>query len=199
MSADARAKALSALARSQVTETAVGDTRHRIAETTLEAIRPAVVPGVTMLGADGHPTTAVYTDPLSPEIDEAQYREGIGPVPRRLAGKAIVRIGHMDAARDHYPGFAAACLPHRMLSIPSMPILGGGVSIGALNLYAHGAEAFDDDAESVASDLAGAAGSCLCQRVRLPERRRAQREPQPGDAVPRGHRAGRAYPHGPVA
>lgn len=40
-----------------------------------------------------------------------------------------------------------------------MPILGGGVSIGALNLYAHGAEAFDDEAESVASDLAGAAGS----------------------------------------
>lgn len=78
MSADARAKALSALARSQVTETAVGDTRHRISETTLEAIRPAVVAGVTMLGADGHPTTVVYTDPLSPEIDEAQYREGIG-------------------------------------------------------------------------------------------------------------------------
>ena len=55
MSADARAKALSALARFHVTR---DDCRRHL--------RRAA--GITMLGADGHPTTAVYTDPLSPEI-----------------------------------------------------------------------------------------------------------------------------------
>jgi hypothetical protein len=70
MSSDPRAKALSALARFQVTETTVGDTLHRIAEITLEAIPTAAVAGVTMLGDDGRPTTAVFTDSLSPEIDE---------------------------------------------------------------------------------------------------------------------------------
>ncbi|HEX9969464.1 MAG TPA: hypothetical protein VGB03_04935, partial [Acidimicrobiales bacterium] len=76
---DPRAKALSALARFQVTEVSVGDTLHRIAEITQEAIPAAAVVGMTMLGDDGQPTTAVYTDEDSPEIDDAQYREGKGP------------------------------------------------------------------------------------------------------------------------
>lgn len=161
MSADPRAKALSALARFQVTEMTVGETLHRIAELTLEAVPHAAVAGLTMLGEDGRPTTAVYTDARSPEIDDAQYREGKGPCLDAWRQTRTVRIPFIDTVRDLYPAFAAACDDHDVQSTLSMPILSGDVSIGALNLYAQQAAAFDDDDEAVASDLAGAAGSVL--------------------------------------
>jgi GAF domain-containing protein len=161
MSADPRAKALSALARFQVTQTTVGETLHRIAEITVEAIGPAAFAGITMLGDDGRPTTAVYTDTLSPEIDEAQYRDGTGPCLDAWREKRVVRVDHPDAVVDRYPGFAAACIDHGVLSSLSLPIIGGDVSMGALNLFAHQPRAFDADAEAVGADLAGAAGAVL--------------------------------------
>jgi len=58
----------------------------RIAVITLEAVPAAAVAGMSMLGEDEQPTTAVYTDEESPEIDAAQYREGA--LLGRLAGQA---------------------------------------------------------------------------------------------------------------
>ena len=55
---DARAEALSALARFQVTETTLGEALQRIAEITLEGIAAADVVGMSMLGENGRPTTA---------------------------------------------------------------------------------------------------------------------------------------------
>ena len=66
---DPRAEALSALARFQVTETTVAEALHRIAEITRDAVTAADVVGMSMLGDDGQPTTAVYTDPDSPAIE----------------------------------------------------------------------------------------------------------------------------------
>jgi transcriptional regulator with GAF, ATPase, and Fis domain len=161
MSADARAKALSALARFQVTDTSVGDTLQSIAEITLEAIPAAAVAGLTMLGDDGQPTTAVYTDVLSPEVDEAQYRHGKGPCLDAWRERHVLRIDRMEDVAAKYPGFVAACVDHEVRSTLSMPIVGGEVSMGALNLYAHTAAAFDADAETVGAELAGAAGAVL--------------------------------------
>ena len=39
-----------------------------------EAMPSAAIVGITMLGEDGQPTTAIYTNPESPEMDAAQYR-----------------------------------------------------------------------------------------------------------------------------
>src|SRR3954462_13298895 len=94
---DPRAKALSALARFQVTETTVGETLQRIAEITLEAVPAAAIAGMTMLGDDGKPTTAVYTDHDSPEIDEAQYREGKGPCLDAWRQKRPLRVEQVSA------------------------------------------------------------------------------------------------------
>src|SRR3954453_12076262 len=98
MSSDARAKAFTALARFQVAEATVGDTLNRIAEITLEVMPSASVAGMTMLGSDEQPTTAIYTDPDSPEIDEAQYREGKGPCLDAWREKRVFLIGRVE---DH--------------------------------------------------------------------------------------------------
>lgn len=82
---------------------------------------------------------AVYTDPDSPEIDAAQYREGKGPC--------------LDAWR--------ACADHGVASTLSLPMIAGESSIGAMNLYSRVHDGFGPDDEDVGMDLAAAAASVL--------------------------------------
>src|SRR3954469_22230945 len=112
---DPRSRALSALTRFQVTETSVGETLQQIAEITVEAVSAAAVAGMTMLGEDGQPTTAVYTDEDSPEIDEAQYRNGNGPCLDAWRHKRVIRVADVDACTGEYGAFAEACRAHGVL------------------------------------------------------------------------------------
>src|SRR3954451_17282959 len=161
MSLDARAKALSALARFQVADSTVGDTLDRIAVITLEALTAAAVAGMSVLGEDEQPTTAIYTDEESPEIDAAQYREGKGPCLDAWRYNRVIRVDRVEDWAETYPGFVTACADHGVLSTLSLPMVSGGVAIGALNLYARVADGFDGDDEAVGVDLAGAAASVL--------------------------------------
>jgi transcriptional regulator with GAF, ATPase, and Fis domain len=161
MAVDPRAKALSALARFQVADGTVGDTLNRIAEITLEAMPSASIVGMTMLGDDEQPTTAIYTNPESPEIDAAQYREGKGPCLDAWRTKRVFRVDRVEECADEYPAFAAACKEHGVLSTLSLPMISGDVAVGAMNLYADVPEGFSDDDEAMGVDLAGAAGSVL--------------------------------------
>jgi len=158
---DPRAAALSALARFQVTETTVGEALHRIAEITLDAIPTAEIVGMSMLGADARPTTAVYTDAKSPAIDEAQYRDGKGPCLDAWRHNAVFRIDRVEDAAEEYPGFAAACLEHGVLSTLSLPMAAGDVAVGAVNLYSRIHDGFGEGDESVGLDLAAAGAAVL--------------------------------------
>ena len=161
MSAEARARALSELARFQITDTTVGEALQRIARITEDAVQPAAFIGMTMLGEDGRPTTAVCTDEDAPEIDAAQYAEGTGPCLDAWRENRVLRVERVDERADEYPAFAAACRARGVASTLSLPIPAGDVAIGALNLYARTPEAFGDDDEALAADLAAAAGSIL--------------------------------------
>lgn len=158
---DARAQALSALARFQISALNVGETLQRIADVTLEALPSAAIAGMTVLGEDERPTTAIYTDEDSPEIDEAQYREGKGPCLDAWRQKRVVAVDRVDDWAEQYPGFAAACREHGVLSTLSLPMLSGDVALGAMNLYARVENGFSDDDEALGGDLAAAAGSVL--------------------------------------
>ena len=161
MSVDPRASALSALARFQVIDATVGGTLERIAEITLEAMPSAAAVGMTMLGDDEQPTTAVYTNPQSPEIDAAQYREGKGPCLDAWRQNKVVRLPRVEACASQYPAFVAACAEHGVHSTLSVPMTSGDTAVGAMNLYAHVPDGFSDDDEALGVDLASAAGSVL--------------------------------------
>jgi transcriptional regulator with GAF, ATPase, and Fis domain len=161
MATDPRADALSTLARFQVTDASVGDTLTRIAELTLTAVPTAAIAGMTMLDDDGRPTTAVYTDHQSPEIDEAQYRDGHGPCLDAWRGGRVVSVPSVRAAAREYPGFAEACDRHGVASTLSLPMISGGTSMGAMNLYAFTEGSFDEDDIVHGVDLAEAAASVL--------------------------------------
>ena len=69
----------------------------------MSAVPAATVVGITMIGSGGQPTTGIYTDPTSPEIDEWQYRSGRGPCLDAWRTKTVVRVTDVDIDGERYP------------------------------------------------------------------------------------------------
>src|SRR3954451_20697935 len=61
-----------------ISERSVADTLTRVAYLAVEAVPPAMFAGITMM-VDDRVDTQAFTDPMSPEIDQAQYESGHGP------------------------------------------------------------------------------------------------------------------------
>jgi len=158
MSAAPLSDTIDALSRFLVAEAPLGDTLHRVSELAVEAIPSARFLGISLLDGRGRANTAVFTDPQSPEIDTAQYAEGIGPCLDAWRDKRVVRIENMHEARQEFPAFAAAALAHGILCTMSMPIVVGDDGIGALNMYAVTTNAFSADDEATAWHFVTAAG-----------------------------------------
>ncbi|MEP7202942.1 MAG: GAF and ANTAR domain-containing protein [Ilumatobacteraceae bacterium] len=97
--------------------------------------------GLTMLVSD-RPSTAVFTDPESPEIDQTQYDTGHGPC---LDAFRTGRICVVPSTKQDnpWPEFSAACLAHGILSTLSLPLAVGEMPLGAMNLYAPDEFAYD--------------------------------------------------------
>ena len=161
MSADPRSRALRALAQFLITEVSLGDTLQRVAEITSEAMPSARMAGISMLGEDGTPTTGVFTDFDSPQIDQSQYDSKRGPCLDAWRMKRVLHVEDVDKVADHYPEFSAACRAHGVLSTLSLPLVASEVGIGAINLYAPERHTFSDDDIDVGTDLAAAASAVL--------------------------------------
>jgi GAF domain-containing protein len=161
MSLDARSEALDALSRFLVTDVTVGDTLHRVAEITLQAMPAAEMAGMSMLDEAGRPTTSIYTDEGSPEIDTGQYVSGKGPCLDAWRTKTTVRIDDMASAAADYPEFSALALAHGVLSTLSLPLVAGDTGIGALNLYARRPAGFTAEDEALGGELAAMAAVVL--------------------------------------
>jgi GAF domain-containing protein len=160
MSASPLSEALSALSGFLVAEASIGDTLQRVAEITARAVPGTEFVGMSMLDEHGRPSTTVYTDEDSPEIDRCQYESGRGPCLEAWRTGRPVRIDDIEA-NDDFPEFRRAALDHGVLSILSEPLAAGGVGIGAMNLYATRRKAFSDADEELGAELATAASVVL--------------------------------------
>ena len=161
MSPDARAQALSALSRFLVAESSMGDTLLWVSQITTDAMASAEMAGITLMGEDGRPKTAVFTDDQAPEIDAAQYDSGRGPCLEAWRDKRVVRIDDMAAAVDRYPEFVKAADAHGVQSTISLPLVAGSRGLGALNLYAFSRNGFSIEDEALGMELATAAAIVL--------------------------------------
>ncbi len=121
----------------------------RVAEHTQAEIGPVDFVGLTLL-VEGRQRTAVFTDPASPEIDQAQYDTGDGPCLQAFETGEVVRV---DSTRDDgpFPAFRKAAAAHGILSTLSLPMTVDPRPVGAMNLYSHTEHGFDT------TDLAHAA------------------------------------------
>jgi GAF domain-containing protein len=158
---EAPAQALRALSRFLVSERSMGDTLLEVSRITVDAVPAAEMAGITMLSEHGTPTTAVFTDPLAPEIDAAQYESGAGPCLDAWRQRRVVRIDDTSAGAGQYPAFSKAAAAHGVESVLSLPLIAGSNGLGALNLYARRSGGFTTDDETLGLELASAAAIVL--------------------------------------
>ena len=154
MHSDPVSQAVAALSRFLVSDTSLGDTLQRVSEITQDALPGAEAVGLTMLGDDGTPTTAIYTDEVSPKVDAAQYETGSGPCLDAWREKRTVRVDSMKQAVDAYPDFARGALEYGISSTLSLPLVVADRGVGAMNLYAQSENAFSAEDEALGAELA---------------------------------------------
>jgi putative methionine-R-sulfoxide reductase with GAF domain len=119
---------------------------HQVAALAVRNVPGCDFAGITLLRG-GRPTTAVFTDPTSPEIDSAQYETGEGPCLEAFRTNAIHRIED-TRTEQRWPAFATAAAEHGVYSTLSLPLTAGDEALGALNLYSNTERAFRDENEA---------------------------------------------------
>jgi GAF domain-containing protein len=156
---DHLSEGIAELSRLLVNEEALDDTLQRVADLSCRSVGDAHVAGVTLL-RDGKPSTTVYTDPTSPQIDSAQYETGIGPCLEAFRQQRVFRVDS-TAEDEQFPAFSQAAAEHGIQSTISFPLAVRGNGIGALNLYSKQLGAFSADAEKVGMVFADQASVAL--------------------------------------
>jgi GAF domain-containing protein len=98
---------------------------------------------VTLL-RDGRPRTAAATSPRALEIDQWEYAHERGPCIDALRDGREHYLADGPAAQA-YPGLTEVLARTGIRSILGLPLVAGGLVVGALNAYAERERAFDDE------------------------------------------------------
>jgi GAF domain-containing protein len=110
--------------------------------------------------------TDAASDPLVEQVDQAQYAAGEGPCLEAGRTEKTVRADDLEHER-RWPTFAARAVALGVRAMLSVQLFVENDAMGALNLYSHEAEAFDDDDENIALLLgAHAAVAMSASRMR---------------------------------
>jgi len=150
---------IGALSKYFVGGASIEDTLIVVAQLGTDTLPGADMAGITML-SNGMPTTTVFTDEESPEVDQAQYSSGEGPCLDAFRYGRAYRIDSMTE-EDRWPAFVQSCLDHRILSTLSMPLSVAGEHLGALNFYSRTDQAFPTEDERTAEVFAQTAATVL--------------------------------------
>jgi transcriptional regulator with GAF, ATPase, and Fis domain len=140
---------LAALSRFFVGDRDLAQTLERVAHLTVEAVEPVELCGITML-VEGRPRTAIFTDQLAVDIDQAQYESGDGPCLESFETMRVIEIPSTTEP-GRWPEFRRAAAGHGIHSTMSLPLVVGEAPVGAMNLYAQRAKAFDEPARVTAT------------------------------------------------
>jgi GAF domain-containing protein len=140
------------LSRFLVGEQTMGETLLRVAQLA-EAAVGADLTGVTLVNSEGHPTTAVRTDPDTGAVDQLQYDVGEGPCLAALREMRVVSVPSMRLER-RWPHVAECAEEKGVRSSLSAPLVVGERGIGALNFYARTENAFSEEDEETAQTFA---------------------------------------------
>src|SRR4051794_11430954 len=152
-------ESLAALSRFLVGENTVEETLQRVSDLTVQAVPAADLVGITMI-VDGRRRTAVFTDPLAPEIDQAQYDTGEGPCLDAFEQQQIFGI-ESTSEDGPWPAFRRSAAEHGIGSTLSLPMAVDSKAVGALNLYSRQERAFDQDAADRGAEFASQAAAVL--------------------------------------
>ncbi|MDT4972905.1 MAG: hypothetical protein QOG22_3048 [Pseudonocardiales bacterium] len=135
---------LAALSRLATGSLDLRDVLTRVAEYAVAAIPGADGAGLTLLEA-GHGDTIVATAPFVAEVDAIQYTIEQGPCITAAKEGRTVRSGALGDDTQ-WPEFGPRVKRLGVHSVLSLPLLIPGGVVGAMNVYAHPANSFDDHA-----------------------------------------------------
>ncbi len=119
----------------------------RVAEFAVRAIPGADGAGLTLLEAD-RPQTVVATDAFVTAVDDIQYGLGEGPCVSAVAQGRTFISGNLGG-EPQWPRFGPRVGRLGVHSALSLPLQLPGQVLGALNVYAHGRDVFDEHAVSM--------------------------------------------------
>ena len=165
------AMALDGLARMAVGAQSLESSLEWVAKLAVTAIPGAAGAGVTMQ-ENGRPNTVCASDPFVRDVDDMQYGLGEGPC-ITAAAEARTVVSESLGADLAWPRFGPRARELGVLSALSLPlIMPTGEVMGAMNVYAHSAGAFDDAAVEQGETFAAAAAVVVNNARELMQARR---------------------------
>jgi GAF domain-containing protein len=168
---DDLAESLSALARLSAARLSLVDLLTEVATFAVRAIPGADGAGLTLIEAD-RSDTIVKSAPFVREIDDIQYGLGQGPCISAAQQGTPMRSGSLGGD-PRWPRFGPQAGRLGVHSVLSLPLISDDAVVGAMNVYAHAKDAFDERAEhlgqlfSVPAAIAVQNAQILAQTQRL--------------------------------
>jgi GAF domain-containing protein len=130
---------------------------RRTCDVTRTVIDNAASVSVTVLDGD-QPRTAASSDGLALAADTAQYDSGSGPCLEAVRQVKPVLVSDIEQ-ETRWPRYVAQAAPLGVRGSLSVPLGVEDRVVGALNIYATTAAAFDEEAVDLAVELAQYAGT----------------------------------------
>jgi GAF domain-containing protein len=124
----------------------------RVARFAVQAIPGADGAGLTLLQAD-HADTIVATAPFVTAVDAIQYGLGDGPCIMAAREGRTVISGSLEA-EERWGTFGRHVAEMGVHSVVSLPLRLGDEVVGAMNVYAHAYDAFDERAAELGEAFA---------------------------------------------
>jgi len=144
---DGLATSLAALSRLSSGRLSLEDVLTRVAALAVRAIPGAEGAGLTLI-EEGRVHTVVESAPFVREVEDIQYMLGEGPCISAANTGRTMRSGSLRGD-ERWPRFGARVDRLGVHSVLSLPLISAGTVVGAMNVYAHPENAFDEHAEQV--------------------------------------------------
>jgi len=138
-----------------------------LATAAARAVPAAAACGVT-LQPDGKARTVAASNALASQVDEIQYGVDDGPCLEAMRTGETIEVTDLGS-EQRWPQFATAALAFEVRSVLSTPLRVDTTTVGALNLYATTAGAFDNGHRLTALRFAKYAAGAVGLALRLAE------------------------------
>lgn len=122
----------------------------------VEAITGTIGAGVTLLDDQGRKTTAAASNPLVDRADGLQYELNEGPCLSAWAERRVFRVKDL-ALESRWPRWSSAVASLGLRAALSAPLIAGGISLGAIKVYAEEPSVFTERDEHLLTMFAAQA------------------------------------------
>lgn len=139
-------EAVDTVAQFLVADVPLGQTLDRISLLARDAIGTTAAVGITLADERGRRGTHVFTDEISPDVDQGQYDDDEGPCLDALREDRVVLVPDTAAVADRWPSFSRRAVAAGVVSTLSLPLSAGDERLGVMNLYSTG-EAYAEPQE----------------------------------------------------